>query len=318
MMIIECAQCHSKFRLDEGSLKAGGSKVRCSLCKNVFTAYPQITVKPVEKRPPEKVLEVDDRMRAEPIGQIMEGISPDELVQRAEREEAFEAISPEDLTELQKVKTVVMDMSVEPEEELEIPEEELPGEAIEKKKGEKKKPSRSPVLMIVLLCIVLLLGGAVAVFMLAPELVPISLPGFKTETKSDVTDMGVSKLFFRAVNGAFFQTTEGKQRFVVTGEVINNFPSSRSFILLMGSILDNKGQVLKRMSVYAGNTFTEVQIKELPVEELHKWTKNRFGRERINFNVKPGGAVPFMIIFEDLPENMSEFTVEGVSSIPGK
>lgn len=68
---------------------------------------------------------------------------------------------------------------------------------------------------------------------------------------------------------------------------------------------------------YAGNTFTEKQIKEMPLEELNNGLKNRFGRGRINFNIRPGGTIPFMIIFKNLPENMSEFTVEGFSSSPG-
>ena len=39
-MIIECEKCHTKFNLDENLLKETGSKVRCSICKHVFTAFP--------------------------------------------------------------------------------------------------------------------------------------------------------------------------------------------------------------------------------------------------------------------------------------
>ena len=39
-MIIECERCHTKFNLDENLLKETGSKVRCSICKHVFTAFP--------------------------------------------------------------------------------------------------------------------------------------------------------------------------------------------------------------------------------------------------------------------------------------
>ena len=39
-MIIECEECNSKFNLDKNLIKKEGSKVRCSVCKNVFTAYP--------------------------------------------------------------------------------------------------------------------------------------------------------------------------------------------------------------------------------------------------------------------------------------
>ena len=39
-MIITCDECSTRFRLDESLLKDEGSKVRCSLCKHVFTAFP--------------------------------------------------------------------------------------------------------------------------------------------------------------------------------------------------------------------------------------------------------------------------------------
>ena len=39
-MIIECEKCASKFSLDEALLKSGGSKVKCSMCKHIFIAYP--------------------------------------------------------------------------------------------------------------------------------------------------------------------------------------------------------------------------------------------------------------------------------------
>jgi pilus assembly protein FimV len=39
-MIITCKECNTRFNLDENLLKPTGSKVRCSKCNEVFTAYP--------------------------------------------------------------------------------------------------------------------------------------------------------------------------------------------------------------------------------------------------------------------------------------
>ncbi|GEM_PF-476303 len=39
-MIIICKECSTKFNLDDSLLKETGSQVRCSVCKNIFTAYP--------------------------------------------------------------------------------------------------------------------------------------------------------------------------------------------------------------------------------------------------------------------------------------
>jgi pilus assembly protein FimV len=54
-MIITCKECNTRFNLDENLLKPTGSKVRCSKCNEVFTAYPpeisERTEPPVEAAP---------------------------------------------------------------------------------------------------------------------------------------------------------------------------------------------------------------------------------------------------------------------------
>ncbi len=39
-MIITCNECSTSFNLDDSLVKENGSKVRCSVCKHIFTAYP--------------------------------------------------------------------------------------------------------------------------------------------------------------------------------------------------------------------------------------------------------------------------------------
>ena len=39
-MVIQCESCQTEFKLDESLLKKEGTKVRCSRCRHVFTAYP--------------------------------------------------------------------------------------------------------------------------------------------------------------------------------------------------------------------------------------------------------------------------------------
>ncbi len=38
-MLVTCENCNAKFKLDESLIKESGSKVRCSKCRHVFTAY---------------------------------------------------------------------------------------------------------------------------------------------------------------------------------------------------------------------------------------------------------------------------------------
>ncbi len=39
-MIIQCQECGTKFDIEETLNKGTGSKVRCSICKHIFEAYP--------------------------------------------------------------------------------------------------------------------------------------------------------------------------------------------------------------------------------------------------------------------------------------
>ena len=45
-MIVQCEKCETKFNVDEGRIKDGGSKVRCSQCKNIFMIYKPEAVEP--------------------------------------------------------------------------------------------------------------------------------------------------------------------------------------------------------------------------------------------------------------------------------
>lgn len=41
-MVIECTACHARFRLADEKLKPGGTKVRCSKCRHIFTVLPPV------------------------------------------------------------------------------------------------------------------------------------------------------------------------------------------------------------------------------------------------------------------------------------
>ncbi|WDN87562.1 hypothetical protein BuS5_00530 [Desulfosarcina sp. BuS5] len=44
-MIITCKECNTSFNLDANLIKEGGSKVRCSICKDIFLAYPSASAR---------------------------------------------------------------------------------------------------------------------------------------------------------------------------------------------------------------------------------------------------------------------------------
>ncbi|MGD2127227.1 MAG: DUF3426 domain-containing protein [Desulfobacteraceae bacterium] len=328
-MIIECEACKSKFELDEGLLRNEGSKVRCSICKHVFLAYPPGLAPLREETEDFLIEELEETAAMETPPMLDEKES--EGVKRA-MDEDFE-LAFEEAMETEPIQIVSPD---------EIPEkEEAVGEKIarreerkEKKKGAKKpkkeaKAARIPgpkkkrvrrvrFFPIFLVIMILVLGGAAATYFYAPDLIPDSLSFLRPVKTQDIGDLGVSRLSFKAVSGSFVQSEKTGQLFVVKGMVTNNYPKSRSFILVKGTILDDKGKVVKAKMAYAGNAFAEKQIKEMSLEQINQTSRNRFGKGRMNVNIRPQGTIPFMIIFDNLPDNLSEFTVEAVSSSPGE
>ena len=105
---------------------------------------------------------------------------------------------------------------------------------------------------------------------------------------------------------------------MIQGTVRNEYPKSRSFILIKGTILDEKRKPVKTRLAFAGNPLNEARIKILSMEEINKAMENRLGIGRKNVNLAPGATLPFTIVFENLPDNLGEFTVEAASSSPGK
>ena len=50
------------------------------------------------------------------------------------------------------------------------------------------------------------------------------------------------------------------------------------------------------------------------MEDIDNRLKNKFGKDNVNINILPNASIPFMIIFVELPKDISEFTVESISS----
>jgi predicted Zn finger-like uncharacterized protein len=341
-MIIECKQCGSKFRLDEGLLREEGSRVRCSVCKNVFKAYPK--GEPSEEDGTRKA---EDKTLGE-TATLETHQTPEEKRPEPPLEDTFEAELAKALqeeSETKKLETFSPDQIPEEEEEdlrfdfeesvkhepqpepspPSILQREMPKTAEEPAKPEKavpKKPKRGGMtrwLTILVIIALLLTGGAAALLYFEPEQVPEPLKSFLgVAEKPEVKDPGVRRLSFRNVSGKFCQSTKAGNLFCIQGMVLNGYPSNRSFIRIKGSLLDDKGAVVKQKFTYAGNTFPESELKDMSLDQIREAMASRSGKGDSNVNVKPQASVPFMIVFEELPDNLSEFTVEAVSSAPGQ
>lgn len=231
----------------------------------------------------------------------LHGVAEQEM---ASTEEPIDGIQMED-------ESLPEDIEEEFEEEL-VEQDEITAVS-----SEPKRSGRSYALFFFLAVIFVLIVGSVAVIFWAPDLIPDSLSILKPAEEQEVTDLGNVRLSFKPTLGFYINSEKAGQLFVIQGIVENDYPTSRSFILVKGILWDDKGQMVKEKLAYAGNSIKREDLAVLPLEEINKAMKNREGAGRKNVNVAPGASIPFTIVFENLPENVSQYGGEVVSSSLG-
>lgn len=270
-MIIQCEKCLTRFNLDEALLQEKGTRVKCTVCSNIFTAYPD------KKDLDREIWEAREGDDEEKFWDDQEGPGKDL------------------------------------EEETEGPLEEAVYEPETTRIG--KRNSRLPLFF--LLIILLFTGGAALIHFLMPDMLPRLLPFLKTEQVKETTDTGVSRLAFHSVSGEFVDSKKEGSIFLIKGKVKNDYPENRSYLLMQGSILDNKGKTVKTQTAYAGNILTDEEIKAMSLTEIEGELKSRARMETGKYLVAAGASIPFMIVLGGLPDDVSEFTVKAIRSSPG-
>jgi predicted Zn finger-like uncharacterized protein len=343
-MIIECEKCHAKFNFDENLMKETGTKLRCSSCRHVFVAFPAAKEPQIEQPPPDELADTGEiakeeiSRKEEPLSDFDETIAEEvgqEEVKIGVEEEEIEAISFDDLPQLDSgvIRKAVEEESLDVDEamdraervEEEVTAQKETGREDELEAAEEplrpspiiKKGHRSGLWLTILIIVLLIIGSGAALMVFKPDLFPVSLPFFKRPlSKEQAFDMGNKRLSFKELNGSFVDSQKAGKLFVVKGSVINKYPDERSFIRIRSNILDSKGKVVKSKIVYAGNPISDKELSSLSMEEVDKRLRDKFGKNKMNTNIPPNSSIPLMIVFGNLPQDLSEFEVEAISSSP--
>ena len=130
----------------------------------------------------------------------------------------------------------------------------------------------------------------------------------------DATEIADGQIRTRALNGFFLQSRKAGRLFVIQGEAVNDYREPRSAIAVKGVIFDDKGAPLLQQTVFCGNPLDTAELTGLSFEQIVERMNNQFGDSLSNLNVPAGKAIPFTIVFHNLPAELSEFSVEVVDS----
>jgi hypothetical protein len=112
------------------------------------------------------------------------------------------------------------------------------------------------------------------------------------------------------INGNFVDNAKSGQLFVIKGHIKNDYDHPRSYIKVTGKIFLKSKKMAKQATVYCGNMLSNSELASLDMAAINKKLSSRSGDRRSNFKVSTGKKVPFMIVFDKLPHNLDEYTVE--------
>lgn len=168
--------------------------------------------------------------------------------------------------------------------------------------------------LVVLLILALLAGGSYGTYVLL-NFMNIEIPFISDYIKPKVSDpTGSLKIDTLDINSKFLLNVKDGKLFVITGRVKNGYPDARSFIKINGKLY-KKGKILSQTeTVFCGNILSDIELSNMELEAIKKRLSNRLGDNKSNMQIKPGGEIPFMLIFSNLPEDLDEFSIEVAGS----
>ena len=137
---------------------------------------------------------------------------------------------------------------------------------------------------------------------------------FRVQDFNTAEDNSSEKIILPAAE-AFFKTNdiEGTLLLII-GVAKNGNDSPVAFIKLKGVLHDSSAQVVAEKEIYAGNLFSDQELEVLSMDKIEERSLNERGFDNSNYNIPPGGTVRYMIVFNDIPENLTEFTVKVIDS----
>ncbi|UCD77962.1 MAG: zinc-ribbon domain-containing protein [Desulfobacterales bacterium] len=112
------------------------------------------------------------------------------------------------------------------------------------------------------------------------------------------------------INGKFVDNSRAGQIFVIQGQLKNDYDHPRSHIKVTGKLYQKGNKIAKKATVYCGNVLSDSELGAMDISTIKTKLMNRAGDKRTNLKVKTGKMVPFMIVFDNLPKNLDEFSVE--------
>jgi hypothetical protein len=192
--------------------------------------------------------------------------------------------------------------------------ESLEKEAEPEKEGKPVKSGKPSGVFLAIIAVIVIIAAAGAFAVFKPFGIEIPFLGEILGSKSD--EKGTQHIIplDDSIKGDFVRTKSGNI-FVITGTVKNEYKHPRSYISVTGKLFKKGKAPLKSETVYCGNLIPATEIEASDPALMKKRLQNRFGEKKSNVKVQSGGTLPFMVIFENVTDELDEYSVEAAGSV---
>ena len=177
----------------------------------------------------------------------------------------------------------------------------------------KSSPAASIIKVLLLLILGLIIIGGALYLINRPEQIEQAIQQIIGQ---HLTPTESGEISLNNLEGKFINNQEAGELFVISGVAINNFKEPRSGIQVKGIIFDQNGKPLLQKTIFCGNPINDQELQTLPFSKLEEMMRNQFGESLANMKVNNKEEIPFVIAFRDLPQNLSEFSVDVTTSEP--
>ena len=181
------------------------------------------------------------------------------------------------------------------------------------------KPGRRISIVSILVTLVVILVVAIvgtAVFFFFQPGVFDTRKAIDDFISKSATKVEPGKITLTTQSAVYLSTQQAGDIFVIRGEAINEYKNPRTAIAVKGILYNAQGEILKSQTAYCGNPLSDATLTSLPFNKIEEAMANQFGDSLANLDVAPGKAVPFTIVFRQLPAELSTYTVELAEARP--
>lgn len=142
----------------------------------------------------------------------------------------------------------------------------------------------------------------------------LTTPEGQNATAAEEPENNEKNFAFQEVRQFYVNNEKAGQLFIIEGKVVNKFTSDRELIRIEASLLDEAGTQVLAKEQFCGVVLSMFQLQVLSEPELDKALNNNIEILTNNTAVPPGGTVPFMVVFTNVPPTVREFMLKVIDA----